>query len=257
MGKEIIEAALRSTYGGATLLGYSESEADFRFQLPTPLADPQSAKFRSAAAVLNDLAICHRLAMLTARGKCGIPEDFGFAIGSIETSRAPAEAAGGHDVSLSFEILARRHDKVTAVRSIFVTRHDGEARRATMAFNVLPPSLLGFLRRGRQFADFADVKMRREESELTAVAQDHFRYHPSEEDRLSDGRRVDHVPALILIDLALFVAEAAWSDLSAEFLNYTDPRLPFDILLGRDAGAVEFVQREEPVAIVRRVAAGG
>ena len=43
---------------------------------------------------------------------------------------------------------------------------------------------------------------------------------------------------------------AVYSNISAEFLNYTDPRLEFDILLKRDHGAMEFVQNGQLVAIV-------
>lgn len=254
-GKEAAAEFLRSYYGGVGLLEYSESADEIRFRVPTPLRDAQTAAFRSQATALNELAVSHRLSLLIGRGKYGLPEDFAFAIKSVETAVRDGEGKDACDVSLRFEVLARRHDTMTALRSTLVTEHGVEARTTTTTFNVLTPSLANFVRRARQFADFADVRMSRDESYLSALADNHYRYFPSEADRLSDGRRVDHVPALILIDIALSIGrmarqEAADSNLSAEFLNYTDPRQPFDILRRSEDGALEFVQDGRSVAVV-------
>jgi hypothetical protein len=43
---------------------------------------------------------------------------------------------------------------------------------------------------------------------------------------------------------------AVYSNISAEFLNYTDPRLAFDIVQKKDHSAMEFVQNGQLVAIV-------
>jgi hypothetical protein len=96
--------------------------------------------------------------------------------------------------------------------------------------------------------------MSRDKSDLETVGDNHFKYYPSEDDRLSDGRRVDHVPALTLIDIALCVdgmtdEEPVYSNVSAEFLNYTDPRLEFEIVR-KDRGVMEFVQNDQVVATV-------
>ena len=60
------------------------------------------------------------------------------------------------------------------------------------------------------------------------------------------------MPALTLIDIALSVNGMAHdhSNIAAEFLNYTDPRIPFDIVERKDLSAVEFVQNGETVALV-------
>jgi hypothetical protein len=193
---------------------------------------------------------------LVGRGKCRIPEDCAFAIKSVETAVHSIKAVDESNVSLRFEVISKRRDTVTALRSTLITEYGAEARITTTSFNVLPLSLANFVRRTRQFLDFADVKIDRNESYLSTVADKHFRYYPSEDDRLSDGRRVDHVPALTLIDIALFVEkmahqDAACSSVSAEFLNYTDPRLAFEILQKNDDRAVEFLQAGQLVAIVR------
>ena len=254
-GKEMIVEVLNSSYGCASLLNYSESDDEVRFQLPTPIRDTQAAVFRSQATVLNELAISHRLSLLVGRGKYGVPEDFAFAIKSVESVAHSIDVVDEYNVSLRFEVLTKRHDTITALRSTLVTKHGVEARVTITSFNILSPSLANFVRRARQFLDFADVKISRDKSYLSTVADNRFRYYPSEDDRLSDGRRVDHVPALILIDIALCVNRmahqgAVYSNICAEFLNYTDPRLAFDIVQKKDHSALEFVQNGQLVAVV-------
>ncbi len=254
-GKEMIVEILNSYYGSTSLLKYSESDDEIRFQLPTPIRDTQAAVFRSRATVLNELAVSHRLSLLVGRGKYGVPEDFAFAIKSVESVVHSIDVVDEYNVSLRFEVITKRHDTITALRSTLVTKYGVEARITITSFNVLPPSLANFVRRARQFLDFSDVKISRDKSYLSTVADNHFRYYPSEDDRLSDGRRVDHVPALILIDIALCVNRmahqgAVYSNISAEFLNYTDPRLAFDIVQKKDHSAMEFVQNGQLVAIV-------
>jgi hypothetical protein len=253
--KANIVEVLNSYYGRAGLLKYSESDDEIRFLVPAPIRDTETAGFRSRAPVLNELAFSHRLSLLVGRGKYGLPEDFAFAIKSVETAVNSIDLVDGYNVSLRFEVISKRNDTITALRSILVTKCGVEARITTTSFNVLPPSLANFVRRARQFMDFADVKMSRDKSHLSTVADSHFRYYPSEDDRLSDGRRVDHVPALVLIDIALSVngmakQGAAYSNISADFLNYTDPRMAFEMLQKKDHSVMEFVQNGQVVAIV-------
>jgi hypothetical protein len=254
-GKEIIVEILNSHYGSTGLLKYSETDDEIRFQLPAPIRDRQAVGFRSRATVLNELAVSHRLSLLVGRVKYGLPEDFAFAIKSVESVVHSIDQVDEFNVSLRFEVMTRRNETITALRSTLVTEYGGEAHTTTTSFNVLPPSLANFVRRARQFLDFSDVKMSRDKSCLSTVTDNHFRYYPAEDDRLSDGRRVDHVPALTLIDIALCVKrmahpEAVYSSISAEFLNYTDPRLAFDILQKKQHSALEFVQNGQLVAIV-------
>lgn len=249
---------LNSHYGSVSRLNYSESDDELRFQLPVPIRDPQTAAFRSRATVLNELAISHRLSLLFGRAKYALPEDFAFAIKSIESVVHNIDAVDQYHVSLRFEIITKRKDIVTALRSTLTTKHGVEARLTTTSFNVLPPSLANFVRRSRQFLDFAEVKMSRDKSHLETITDNHLRYYPSEDDRLSDGKRVDHVPALTLIDIALSLNGMAHnlSNIAAEFLNYTDPRIAIDIVQRKDLSAVEFVQNGETVALVELTACG-
>jgi hypothetical protein len=243
---------LNSHYGSVSPLNYSESDDELQFQLAAPIRDPQTAAFRSQATVLNELALSHRLSLSVGRAKYGLPENFAFAIKSVESAVHNIDAEDEYDLSLRFEIITKRKDTITALRSTLVTKHGLEARVTTTLFNVLPPSLANFVRRERRFLDFSEVKMSRDKSHLETVADNHFKYYPSEADRLSDGNRVDHVPALTLIDLALSLNPEGTldSNISAEFLNYTDPRLTFDIVQKNNYRTVEFLQNDQLVAIV-------
>ena len=150
----MIAEILNSHYAGASLLKYAESDDEFRFQLPAPITDPQVAAFRSRATVLNELAISHRLSLLLGRRKYGLPEDFAFAISSVESVTHSIDVVDEYDVALRFEVLTKRRDTITALRSTLVTKHGVEARITKTSFNVLTPSLANFVRRGRRFLDF-------------------------------------------------------------------------------------------------------
>jgi hypothetical protein len=258
-GKEGIAEILRSHYGSISLREYCESDDEIRFQLSTPIIDTQVGVLRSRATVLNELAISHRLSLLLGREKCGMPEDCAFAIRTVESVGRSIDVVDEYRISLRFDVMTGRYGAITALRSILVTKFGGEARITTMSFNVMSPSLANFVRRTRQFRDFAAAKIDRDESCLSTVADSHFRYYPSEDDRISDGTRVDHIPALTLIDIALSVngmapQETVYAGIWAEFMKYTDPRLALEVLLKRDHGAVEFVQNGQLVAIVRGTA---
>jgi hypothetical protein len=255
LGRESIVEILKSHYGTTSLVNYSESHDEIRFQVPTPIRDRQTAAFRSRAPVLNELAVSHRLSPLVARRKCGVPEEFAFAIRSVETAVRSSDVVDGYHVSLRCEATAARHGTITTLRSTLVTNDGVEARTTMMSFNVLPPSLAHFVRRARHFVDFANVRISRDKSDLATVTDDRLRYWPSEDDRLSDGKRVDHMPALTLIDIALFVNGMAHhgtvsSHISAEFLSYTDPREAFDIVLNRGHSEIKVVQNGQLAAIV-------
>jgi hypothetical protein len=258
-GEELVAEALRSSFGGVPLLGYWESDDEIRFRVPGLLRDTQSARaFRSQMAVLDELAVSHRLSVLLGRRKCGLAEDCALAMATVDTVVHGIDPVDGCHVSLRLEATlggAKRPGAQSALRSTLVTRHGTEAHTSQAVFNVLPPAFASFVRRTRGFMDFAHIRMSRDEALLVGVADNHLRYFPSEHDRLSDGRRVDHVPGLTLLDIALFASGSARGDvvstrLSAEFPRYTDPRLAFDIVMKGDRVRTELVQNEALVALV-------
>src|SRR5689334_10287795 len=124
---QMIVEIFNSHYRSTTLLNYCESDDEIRFRLSAPIRDAQTAAFRSRATVLNELAISHRLSLLLARDKYGLPEDFAFAIMSVESVVHSIDVVDEYDVSLRFEILNKRRDTITALSSTLVTKYGAEA----------------------------------------------------------------------------------------------------------------------------------
>lgn len=246
---------LESCYGHRDFLAYSDSGNETSFQASTQILDPQWSTFRSGASLLNELAISHRLSILIGRSKHKISDDFSLAIKSIDCATMPTEPVDGYHYALHLELTEEieNRKKTTTLKSIFSKKHGNEILEIVTLFNVVQPSLVAFVRRTRKFSDYADVKMDRDDSHLVTIDENHIEYFPSESDRLSDGKRVDHVPALTIIDIALSVGKMKDLDLtrpglSAKFLSYTDPRQAFDIFQDADHGIVKFIQNDQVVA---------
>lgn len=253
--REIVARHLAADYGGAALSDYCESGDEFRFRLPARLVDPQAAAFQSRDEVLNELSISHGLSVSIGRRRYGLSDETALSMKSLESLARSISFAPGCDLSMGFEAVTNRRGTVTAFRSTLVTKCGTSARTTSAAFDILPPSLAKFLGRERQFSDCDDAQITADQPGLSAVGEGHFRYCPSDRERVSNGRPLEHVPALTLIDLALIVQSQAcpgdaWRNVSAEFLNYTDPRRPFEIRANKGSGAVEFAQDGRPVAIV-------
>ncbi|WP_404337965.1 hypothetical protein AB2M62_03870 [Sphingomonas sp. MMS12-HWE2-04] len=257
-GKTRVTDVIISCYAMSGIRDYRETEDAIYFGVPEPLIDPQSMAFRSHAGVLNDMAVSHRLSLAVGRHKFGMPEDSAFAIRRIEASAGRHGTAMAREIELHFEVTAKRYGAVTGLKTVLLIG-GATGRAVTTTFDVIPSALATFVRRERKFLDFAEVAMGGTEPQLSIIAEGRFRYHPSEGDRVSDGRRVDHVPALTLIDIAMSVAEngspgTAGPSLWAEFFSYTDPRISFDILT--EAGSMIFVQNDKRVAIVGKDESG-
>lgn len=271
-GKAHMIDTLATCYALPGIQAYHEAEDEIRFRAPAPMLDPDFARFRNQAPVLNALAVSHRLSLLASRSTLGLPEDCAFAIRGIEAGicdeggkagagvgPASGPASGpACSVALRLAVTARRYGAVTGLKTVLHLDQTGAAWRVTTAFDVLSAALAGFIRRERRFLDFADTAIAGGAARLAQVSQGHFHYIPAESDRISDGRRVDHVPALTIIDIAMLVAgkegEVPRAALSAEFLRYADPRSPFDIV--SNDGEVVFAQDGEDVARIRRCDSG-
>lgn len=254
-GRDAVVEILRSCRGPDTLLAYRESADEIHFRLAGPVPEPRDDRFRSRSAALQQMALSHRISLTLGRANYKLSDDAVFVIESVATSGHRVVEAGCCNVTLQCDVTSRRRGTITGFRSILSIEHAVHARVTTMCLSVLPPALASFVRRARGFVDCADVEIAAGSS-LVRVAANRFRYQPSEDDRVSGGRRVDHVPALTLVDIALQVNETAgqWPiepDLSVQFLHYTDPRIAFEIVQQADRSAMEFLQGGRVVAVVR------
>jgi hypothetical protein len=256
-GKDILSEIMASHYGTVQLLRRSESDDAVLFDTSAPLLDPQLVAFRSAPELLNALAITHRLSLALARDRYAIGQDSRFAIKSISSknSKLSNDLAGRCRNSLKFDVISRRHNSITELLVTFSCQNATSTTETSMVFGVIPPSLVKFVRRSRAFMDYLESRIDVEKPTLRTISDNRLEYTPSESDRISDGERVDHVPALVLIDLAIMILGTDHlsgndTSLTAEFSNYTDPRIPIDIVRSRPSSTIEFRQRDQVTASV-------
>jgi hypothetical protein len=255
--KDILSEMMAAHYGTVQLLRRSESDDEVLFDTSAPLLDPQLVTFRSASTLLNALAIAHRLSLALARDRYAIGQGSRFAIKSIgsKNSKLSDGPAGRCRNSLRFDVVSRRHNSITELLVTLSSQHATGGTETSIVFGVMPPSLVKFVRQSRAFMDYLESSIDVEKPTLRTISDNRLEYTPSESDRISDGERVDHVPALVLIDLAIMILGTDHlpgddTSLTAEFSNYTDPRIPIDIVRSRPSGAVEFRQRDQVTAYV-------
>ena len=253
--REILTEYLTSCRDGMVLEDYSEADEEIRFQLPSLPRDPQTEEFRSAAAILNAFAVSHRLSLLAWRHKYRPPAGSVVVMKSIESAADGLAFAPACAIVLRLDAVSDRRGRMKSFRSTVNARSGAAARTTTALFDVIPPLLVKFLSRERQLVDPSDLGMSRRQPVLARIGDRRFRYCPFEETPHSGGKPADHVPALTLIDLALFCNSsidpgAVYRNVSAEFLDYADPRTALEVALRPDSGAVDFVQRDRVVATV-------
>lgn len=224
----------------------------FELEFVAPPRDPQLTGFHAQAELLNDLAIAHRLALPAARDLFGLAGNDGFAIASIKARTVADVPVGQHRIEMDFGVGEVRRGAIASIDANYLaTRPDG-AMRIAISFRIMPAALVGFIRRGRAFEDFATHAIELSNSALSAEGTDRMRFVPGECDRLADGARVDHVPALVLIDRALEVLDqlrpgCQVTGITADFVSYADPRQPLSIAL-LDPGKLLISQKEATIA---------
>jgi len=256
--KDILSEMMASHYGTVQLLRRSESNDEVLFDTSAPLLDPQRVTFRSArhfSTRLRSRIVCRSPwpAIDTRLAKTrGSPSSRSLA----RTAKLSNDLAGRCRNSLKFDVISRRHNSITELLVTLSSQNATDRTETSMVFGVMPPSLVKFVRQSRAFMDYLESRIDVEKPTLRTISDNRLQYTPSESDRISDGERVDHVPALVLIDLAIMVlgidhSSGSDTSLDAEFSNYTDPRIPIDIVRSRPSGAVEFRQRDQVTAYVR------
>lgn len=223
--------ALASHYPDTTIEHCATTDHECTFVASKSLRDPDVKTFRSTAPLLNDLGVAHRLSVAFARGKFGFPSDSGFAIKSISTIPLPGllTDSNRYNIVLRWSPTQRRS---VAELGATVTRYSGfESYETNLVFTVLPAALVRFVRHQRNFTDYRDVAVAGTASVTATSHAGHVTYSPAEADRLTDGERADHVPALVIIDIIFSTTlfGRAPPSIFVSFLRYLDPRDPFCI----------------------------
>ena len=118
----------------------------------------------------------------------------------------------------------------------------------------MTPSVDRFIRLSRNFSNFAEVAVERQFGLVTDNGFNQFIYSPAEIDRLVDGKRVDHIPAIRLIDIILssLVKPHAsnFIHVTMEFYRYIDPRRVFEFHIDPLEYQVTILQDESLVAVM-------
>lgn len=235
--------------------------AGFVASFSEPPSDPSLGTYRHQSSWFNHLVMAHRLAIPSAKDWLSLPIDHGFAISSMHLTVRSGSSRPSDVLAMRF--LAERNARGTAAAVVarYWARGSGQCCRVEARFQLVPAALAGFIRRGRNFADFDQVSIDQPQAGLVRVRADRWTFVPGESDRLVDGNRVDHVPALILIDRSLDALEQLrgptfLQSLSARFMHYADPRHPIEMELDA-VGDLHLHQNGEEIARLNVVAGAG
>jgi len=211
-----------------------------------PLVDAVSAMARSSHPMLNEMAVARRLCQAFARERFSLAAETGLAVRSIVSRHCPSMPPPFPDYALSVEGSTSVRHRLDAIRVTLVRRRAPMGCRTELTFGVMADSAVRFIRKGRNFADFSDVVMKRQEGRIETVSANQFVYYPGEADRCIDGSRMDHVPAIVLSNIiyaaignsdANVLRDTIWT-----FPYYTDPRFEFTIEIGATAQEVRVEQ---------------
>ncbi|MGE7064565.1 hypothetical protein ACQKI5_23595 [Agrobacterium tumefaciens] len=212
------------------------------------IIDRQFETFRSPDGVLNDLAIIHRLAVTAGRHKFGAHEGARLAIKSIKAAKSLGAYRQSHDLRLKLHAISQRKGITTSFSADAISTHGHRVVRIKVVFDVIPAALVSFLRQGQTAAPI-------EETSGEGLGSNYVIYQPDDRDNISDGERVDHIPALRLIDIGLGIAlkeglSTIVSTINASFISFIDPQRPVCITWTTDEAHLHFIQNYKKAAAV-------
>lgn len=236
INQAILEKSLGLITAGGVFFDVRAYENGFSARFSHAPGDPSRRTYRSQSDWLNQLALAHRLAVPIARDWLDLPSDHGFAISSMQLAIGPKPAKRGHALAMRLVVERNQRGLPVAIQARLWSRQGGALARVEIRFQLVPAALVGFIRRGRDFSDFASSSIDQPRPGLVPDGPRGVIFYPGESDRLVDGERVDHVPALVLIDRSIdaFAGLSGLGSLgaiNASFTRYADPRRPISIEL--------------------------
>ena len=249
-GAEVAADAVRDVLAGCyaeVLSGTHRTVADtYSFETAAPLWDPIMATARSRHPALNELAVARRLCQTFVRAGFGLAADTGLTVRSILWRQHPLAPHSGAAYALTLDSASSMRNRLDEIR-VTLTRHSAMLGNTTaFTFGVLTGSAVRFIRRSRDFSNYDEVAIERQDSQIKTVSPGRFAYLASEADRCIDGSRMDHVPAIVLSDIVyaiigkdrnFFFHDGVWT-----FPYYTDPRSEFIIETDPEAQSVRVEQ---------------
>ena len=254
-----LSATLASHYPDATIGQFATSDHACAFVTSQPLQDPDTNGFRSAAAQLNELAVAHRLSMAFACGAFGLAPDSGFAIKSLSCRRVSNAFKGLDRYELVLRSSLGQRRAATELGATLTRWGQGACHKTNLIFTVMPAAVVRFVRRERGFANYHEAAVEGTGTVGHAGLTGELIYSPSETDRLLEGARTDHIPALVLIDIIVSTVlhDRPPPNLLVQFTRYIDPRIPFSMQPCGHGATVTVYQGGMLVACMTQGSSGG
>ncbi|NVN10074.1 hypothetical protein [Nguyenibacter vanlangensis] len=221
-----------------------------------PLVPPGYEPLRSGMPMVNEIAVGRYVCLALIREKFALAGDAVITVKSIVTERQRGECRQGehHSYSGSAEVSESKGARVDGVRASLVHSHNGEVRRVHFHFGVLTPSAARFIRKSRGFEDAENIRLERQLGHSRSIDLHNVEYLPGEADRIVDGTRMDHIPALHLIDIMVSLSNQSTKtdvdNMTAVFHRYVDPRYAFHIITSDD-GTIAVSQDQSTVSHIR------
>ncbi|MFD2408195.1 hypothetical protein ACFSVK_24605 [Azorhizophilus paspali] len=159
-------------------------------------------------------------------------------------------STGGHGYDLSFEVQEAKGPRIDTVGANVVQSFATGTYETQFSFGIIPQSFDRFIRLSRNFTDYSELAMPHDQGEVLSTSDNGYTYRAGELDRLINGKRTDHIPAIRLLAIAISgpfaTAEKDLVSASIEFFKYSDPRKTLSVERSGTVGVMK--QDAETVA---------
>ncbi|RON15580.1 hypothetical protein [Pseudomonas frederiksbergensis] len=237
--------------GGGELLDWSVHDSSYLVKVSPQSTGTANNLNTYTSKMLNKIFAARALSLALIHQHYGFDEGVTISVKSIDVTPLEAiETRASHEIA--FEITNQKKNRIDSVRSTITTSLSKEHYSVEFEFGILPQSMERFVRSSRNFNDYKDISISPAEGVTENHAEYSFRHIPGESDRLIDGKRMDHIPAISLIEIVLSNIEHRYklsiSSIEVKFYRYTDPRLPFEFHINPTLAHAQIIQDETIVA---------
>jgi len=217
-----------------------------------PLLYPQPPNLGERTAIWNDISVARQLTQAFLRDHLDLEADAGFTISLLRRTEAEAQSVAqsnesieGHVYRMRIEPAESRRGRIESAQATYEYGRALSKICVVFEFGVLPSSAVRFIRKRRNFSDFMEFQIEPPSAIVSKISDWNYKYRSGENDRLIDGVRADHVPALTVVRFvlsALPISAPAHREFSLRFEQYLDPRSEFDLGFDRNFSEVEILQ---------------
>lgn len=182
---------------------------------------------KNIEGVLDKIKFCRDTALYWLRSNKITDDNTVVSVKSI-MMRVYDSKSSDRMIKVFHEVIKSRKNKINEI-SVTISFYDQlKLIEITFSFVLITQVLANFLRAGRNYGNYLNEEI----LNYKGYYEDSYTYIPGEKDRLVDEKRVDHIPALSLIEIIvdfLNKKDESISLIKANFNNYIDPR--YNVLL--------------------------